>query len=90
MELQLARAFSLSDRCRYYWHEAAVQKELDHLLANLAGCTMPLGLLSQYLPMEYEAVRRGALKADPSAMVHHHIRAVLETYAAACRPCKSY
>ena len=89
MELQLARAFSLSDRCRYYWHEAAVQKELDHLLANLAGCTMPLGLLSQYLPMEYEAVRRGALKADPSAMVHHHIRAVLETYAAACRPGKS-
>ena len=89
MELQLARAFSLSDRCRYYWHEAAVQKELDHLLANLAGCTMPLGLLSQFLPMEYEAVRRGALKADPSAMVHHHIRAVLETYAAACRPGKS-
>jgi D-tagatose-1,6-bisphosphate aldolase subunit GatZ/KbaZ len=88
-ELRLTRAFSLSDRCRYYWHEAPVQKELNQLLANLDACRMPLGLLSQYLPLECEAVRHGALKADPSAMVHHHIRAVLETYAAACRPGKS-
>jgi len=89
MELQIARAFSLSDRCRYYWHEASAQKELDQLLANLAACRIPFGLLSQYLPQECEAVRRGALKAEPSAMIHHHIRAVLETYAAACRPGKS-
>jgi D-tagatose-1,6-bisphosphate aldolase subunit GatZ/KbaZ len=89
LELQIARAFSLSDRCRYYWHEASVQKEVDQLLANLAACRIPFGLLSQYLPQECEAVRRGALKAEPSAMIHHHIRAVLETYAAACRPGKS-
>jgi len=89
MELQIARAFSLSDRCRYYWQEASVQKELDQLLANLTACRIPFGLLSQYLPQECEAVRRGALKAEPSAMIHHHIRAVLETYAAACRPGKS-
>ncbi|HET7750377.1 MAG TPA: class II D-tagatose-bisphosphate aldolase, non-catalytic subunit [Terriglobales bacterium] len=86
IELKLARAFSLSDRCRYYWHEAAVQKELDHLLANLAGCSIALGLLSQYLPLECEAARRGALKAEPSALIHHHIQAVLETYATACGP----
>lgn len=89
-ELQLTRAFSLSDRCRYYWHEAPVQKELNQLMANLDARRMPLGLLSQYLPLECEAVRSSALKAEPKDMVHYHIRAVLETYAAACRPCKSY
>lgn len=89
IDLQLARAFSLSDRCRYYWHEAAVQKELDQLLSNLAACKMPFGLLSQYLPLECEAVRCGALQSEPSALIHHHIRAVLETYAAACRTSKS-
>lgn len=85
-ELRLARAFSLSDRCRYYWHEPAVQKELEQLLANLAGSTLPLGLLSQYLPLEYEAVRCGMLQAEPGALIQHHIRAVLQNYAAACRP----
>ena len=89
IQLQLSRAFSLSDRCRYYWHEAAVQKELGQLLANLTGCSMPLGLLSQYLPRQCEAVRYGALPAEPSALIHHHIRAVLETYAAACQTGRS-
>jgi D-tagatose-1,6-bisphosphate aldolase subunit GatZ/KbaZ len=85
-QLRLARAFSLSDRCRYYWQEAAVQNELQRLLANLAGCTLPLGLLSQHLPLECEAVWRGSLQAEPGALIHHHLRSVLESYAAACRP----
>lgn len=88
IDLRLARAFSLSDRCRYYWHEAAVQKELDQLLANLAACRMPLGLLSQYLPQECEAIRSGGLRVEAGSLIHHHIRAVLETYSAACRPDK--
>ena len=31
-DLRLARAFSLSDRCRYYWQAPAVQQELEQLL----------------------------------------------------------
>jgi D-tagatose-1,6-bisphosphate aldolase subunit GatZ/KbaZ len=84
LDLQLARAFSLSDRCRYYWHETAVQKELDQLLANLAGRRVPLGLLSQYLPLEWEAVRCGKLQSGPGALIHHHLQSVLKIYAAAC------
>lgn len=83
-DLRLARAFSLSDRCRYYWPEPAVQEELRRLLHNLRDRKLPLGLLSQYLPLEYEAVRRGVLSADPGALIEHHIRAVLKLYAAAC------
>lgn len=83
-ELRLARAFSLSDRCRYYWNDPAVEKELRQLLSNLAGSQLPAGLLSQYLPLECEAVRGGQLPAQAGALIHHHIGAVLESYAAAC------
>ena len=83
--LRLARAFSLSDRCRYYWHDPRVQGELEQLLNNLAGSRLPLGLLSQYLPMECEAVREGRLHPEPRALIHFHIQAVLDIYVAACR-----
>jgi D-tagatose-1,6-bisphosphate aldolase subunit GatZ/KbaZ len=80
----LARAFSLSDRCRYYWPDAAIQRELQQLLCNLGGRAIPLGLLSQYLPAEYAAIRAGQLTNEPHALIQHHIRAVLTIYSAAC------
>ena len=52
---RFSRAYSYSDRCRYYWHEAEVQEEIGHLLANLENQTLPATLISQFLPLEYEA-----------------------------------
>jgi D-tagatose-1,6-bisphosphate aldolase subunit GatZ/KbaZ len=83
--LRVARAFSLSDRCRYYWHDPAVQGELEQLLNNLAGSRLPLGLLSQFLPLECQAVRDGGLDPEPRAIIRRHIGAVLDIYTAACR-----
>jgi D-tagatose-1,6-bisphosphate aldolase subunit GatZ/KbaZ len=37
-EIQLARIYSYSDRCRYYWGDAKVQQELAQLRANLDAC----------------------------------------------------
>jgi len=83
-ELRLARMYSYSDRCRYYWGDAAVQQELAQLRANLDASPPPLTLVSQYLPMQYEAIRRGRLQANAEDMIQEHIRAVLRDYAAAC------
>jgi len=83
-ELRLARMYSYSDRCRYYWGDAAVQQELAQLRANLDASPPPLTLVSQYLPMQYEAIRSGSLEANAEDMIRHHIRAVLRVYAAAC------
>ena len=83
-ELALARAYSYSDRSRYYWHYANVQAELAKLVQNLIAVELPPGLLSQYLPQEYEAVRGGELKAGPKALIQFHIQKVLAPYAAAC------
>jgi D-tagatose-1,6-bisphosphate aldolase subunit GatZ/KbaZ len=76
--------YSYSDRCRYYWGDAAVQQELAQLRANLDASPPPLTLVSQYLPMQYEAIRRGRLQANAEDMIQEHIRAVLRDYAAAC------
>jgi D-tagatose-1,6-bisphosphate aldolase subunit GatZ/KbaZ len=82
-EQRIARAFSFSDRCRYYWPDPAVQQQVDLLLANLTRLQIPLSLISQYLPEEYVAIRRGDLPADPKSMIQYHIRSVLREYAEA-------
>ena len=83
-ELRFARAFSFSDRCRYYWPDRSVQEQVALLQRNLNDHPAPLTILSQYLPMEYEAVRDGRLQNRPEAITRHHIQKVLQTYAAAC------
>jgi len=83
-EQRFARAFSYSDRCRYYWPDPAVQTEVSRLLANLSSFPPPLTVISQYLPSEYEAIRAGRLRGEPQAMIEHRIRGVLRVYAAAC------
>ncbi len=81
---RLARFYSYSDRCRYYWNDAAVQQELAQLRANLDASPAPLTLVSQFLPAQYYAIRSGELQARAEDMIQEHIRIVLRVYAAAC------
>lgn len=83
-EMRLARMYSYSDRCRYYWGDATVQQELAQLRANLDASPPPATLVSQHLPLQYEAIRSGRLRAHPEDMIQEHIRTVLRVYAAAC------
>jgi D-tagatose-1,6-bisphosphate aldolase subunit GatZ/KbaZ len=83
-EVRMARVYSYSDRCRYYWGDAAVLHELAQLRANLDASPPPLTLVSQYLPMQYEAIRDGTLPARAEDMIQEHIRTVLRVYSAAC------
>jgi len=82
--LRLSRAYSYSDRCRYYWHEPAVQAEIERLLGNLRTHSFPLPLVSQYLPQEYQAIREGLLEPQPEGIIRYHIQLVLRVYATAC------
>jgi D-tagatose-1,6-bisphosphate aldolase subunit GatZ/KbaZ len=83
-EIRQARMHSYSDRCRYYWGDAAVQEELAQLRANLDQHPPEAALLRQYLPLEYEAFRSGRLTATFEDLVQEHICAVLRVYASAC------
>lgn len=82
--LILSRAYSYSDRCRYYWHEESVEHAVRQLETNLSAQPLPPGLVSQYLPLEYEAIRAGQLQPDFAALTRFHARNVLKHYAAAC------
>lgn len=78
--------FSLSDRIRYYWGVPEVRQAADTLLANLGHRPVPLTLLSQYLPLQYAAVRDHALTNTPRELVLDGISQVLRAYRSACQP----
>jgi len=76
--------YSLSDRIRYYWPHPAIQAAQARLLANLERTPPPLTLLSQYLPVQYEAVREGRLRNVPQELLKEGVGRVLRQYAEAC------
>jgi D-tagatose-1,6-bisphosphate aldolase subunit GatZ/KbaZ len=47
---------------------------------------MPLTLISQYLPLQYAAIRDGRLNNDPRELVLDGVANVLRHYADACHP----
>jgi D-tagatose-1,6-bisphosphate aldolase subunit GatZ/KbaZ len=83
-QLALDQRYSLSDRIRYYWPVPAVDSALQRLLANLDANPPPLTLLSQYMPLQYAAIRAGRLRPRARDLVMHQVERVLEQYAAAC------
>lgn len=76
--------FSLSDRVRYYWPYPRIQKGCEALLERLRRSPVPLTLLSQYLPLQYEAVRAGRLRATVDELLHEGIALALRPYMQAC------
>ncbi|MFC6634854.1 D-tagatose-bisphosphate aldolase, class II, non-catalytic subunit [Microbulbifer taiwanensis] len=80
----LYRRYSYSDRIRYYWPDAEVQRASARLFDNLSGNPLPLPLVSQYFPEEYREIREGRLANEPRALVKARIRKVTADYAHAC------
>jgi D-tagatose-1,6-bisphosphate aldolase subunit GatZ/KbaZ len=81
-----ARKYSYSDRSRYYWPQREVRESLATLYGNLEATEIPLSILSQYLPAEYEAAREGTIEVRPGSLVREHIARVIRIYARACTP----
>jgi D-tagatose-1,6-bisphosphate aldolase subunit GatZ/KbaZ len=79
------RYYSFSDRVRYYWARPKIEEAIQTLLANLRSRSIPLPLLSQYLPDQYEAVCRGELDPLPEDLIRSKIMEVTARYSAACR-----
>ena len=78
--------FSLSDRIRYYWSTPVVEAACNQLLGALASQDIPLTLISQYLPVQYAAIRERRLNNDPRELVLDGVEQVLRHYDGACRP----
>jgi len=83
--LGLLRKYSYSDRSRYYWQQQPVRNALGTLFSNLSSSEIPLTLLSQFLPDQYQAIRDGKLNNDPEAIALHNIQQVTGLYSEATR-----
>ena len=81
-EVDYKIAFSYSDRARYYLGHKDVVDSLNRLLENLAP-EVPDGLISQYLPIQYQAVREGKLGKHPTDLAVDRVSNVLDLYFAA-------
>ena len=55
-------------------------------MANLRSTDIPLGLLSQYLPAQFERVMNGELASDPHELIIDKIQDVLRAYHFGCTP----
>lgn len=85
-ELEFARAFSFSDRARYYLPEPAVKNSIKRLLDNLAQKEIPLTLLSQYLPWCYQAVREQKISNSADDIILEQIGRYIDDYLFAVIP----
>lgn len=81
-----ARAYSYSDRARYYLAVPEVRGALEQLLRNLDGGEIPPGLLSQYLPRQYTRVRSGALKPRAEDLLMDRVGDCIDDYLYAVLP----
>ncbi len=78
------RHFSYSDRVRYYWTAPAVEVAVADLFGFLDSQSLPLPLISQYLPQHVRAVADGGMATTAAAVCRAHVQLALAPYADAC------
>ena len=79
-ELKIKRAFSFSDRCRYYFAKPEITEAIEKLFANLREVKIPLSMLRQYMPLQYVKVRDGVLSLDPKDLAEDCVVHLVEDY----------
>ncbi|MCS2161106.1 tagatose-bisphosphate aldolase subunit GatZ [Scandinavium sp. H11S7] len=76
--------FSLSDRTRYYWPHPRIRQSVEKLTANLNEVSLPLGLISQFMPVQLERLSEGSLTLTPHNLIIDKIQDVLRAYRFGC------
>ena len=78
--MELARKYSFSDRCRYYLPMREIKESLDLMTGNLKTGEIPLTLISQYMPVQYNKIRNGLLKNNVESLVKDKVVNCIDTY----------
>lgn len=82
-EKKLARKYSLLDRSRYYWNVSEIKKTIKILFKNLNKKRIPLTLISQFMPIQYQRIKEGVIKNNPKELISDNIVRVLDRYYSA-------
>jgi len=78
------RKYSFSDRSRYYWPDTRLNDSISLLKKNLDDSGIPLSILSQYMPGQYNAVQEGRISCTADDLIISRIRDVVGIYSRAC------
>jgi len=79
-EQAIKRKYSFSDRCRYYFAQPEIQKAIDRLIDNINSVDIPLGLLYQYMPVQYIKVRDGKLEKEAKKLIMDNVIEIIDSY----------
>ena len=79
-ELALARKYSFSDRARYYIGDEKVVSAMEKLFGNLERYEIPMNMLHQYMPLQFEKVREKTLQSRPRELVRDAVWQFLYDY----------
>lgn len=79
-EIALARKYSYSDRCRYYFAQQNVIFAMNRLFDNLRSVEIPMNMLHQFMPYSYMRVRDGKIPLDPRALAKEGILQYIDDY----------
>ena len=79
-QLALARKYSFSDRCRYYFALPKVEEAMNKLFENLDAVDIPMGMLHQYMPFQYIKVRDGRLALKAKELAKDSVVMLVEDY----------
>lgn len=74
------RKYSFSDRCRYYFMFEEIERSIEKLFDNLRSVEIPMGMLHQYMPLQYIKVRDRNLRLDPKELVKDSVVSLVEDY----------
>ena len=76
----LARKYSFSDRARYYIGQPEVEAAMEKLFENLRKYPIPMNMLHQYMPCQFDAIRAGALGTDPRDLALYGVMRFMYDY----------
>lgn len=82
----LARKYSYSDRCRYYFSMPEIREAIAKLFANIDSVEVPAGLLSQFMTRQYRKLRDGMIPMKAAALVKDCVVECAEGYNYAVKP----
>ncbi len=85
-QLRFARKYSFSDRARYYLPDPAVDESISILIKNINAAQIPMTLLSQFMPLQYEAVRSGRIQLTAEELIQDRIGNYIDDYIYAVDP----
>ncbi|AJH01811.1 tagatose-bisphosphate aldolase [Clostridium beijerinckii] len=85
-KIKYARKYSYSDRSRYYFPTEEVIYAQNILIKNMKSVEIPLTLINQFMPIQYNKIRNGLLRNDPEELIKDLVVNCIDEYIYASTP----